>query len=120
MAQTAAVLAILLRFAWIAGQWRCFQKMGCRGWEAAVPIYRTYLLFHELYGYGWQMLYLFLPLYNIYAYLKYHVHLARSFNQRVLFGIGLALLPFLFFPVLGFGGAVYLDGSARQTVPSAS
>ena len=32
-------------------------------------------------------------------------------------GLGLTLLPFLFFPILGFGGAVYLDGSLNVRQP---
>lgn len=35
----------------------------------------------------------------------------RSGRRGAWFGLGLALAPFLFFPLLGFGGAVYLDGS---------
>ena len=37
--------------------------------------------------------------------------LAFAFNRSARFGLGLALLPSFFFPLLGFGGAVYLDGS---------
>lgn len=94
-----------------AGRWRCFQKMGCRGWEAAVPVYRTWLLFHELYGDGRRMLRLLLPFYNVYLFFRYNSDLALAFNRGARFGLGLALLPFLFFPILGFGSAVYLDGS---------
>lgn len=104
--------ALLLWLAGTAGRWRCFQKMGCRGWEAAVPVYRTWLLFHELYGSGRRMLRLLLPFYNVYIYLRYGADLALAFNRGAWFGLGLALLPCLFFPILGFGGAVYLDGSA--------
>lgn len=103
--------AALFRLAWTAGQWRCFQKMGCRGWEAAIPAYRTWLLFHELYGGGWKALRLLLPFYNVCVLLRLGVDLAFAFNQSARFGLGLALLPPLFFPILGFGKAVYLDGS---------
>ena len=48
--------AALLWLAGTAGRWRCLRKMGCRGWEAAVPVYRTWLLFHELYGSGRRIL----------------------------------------------------------------
>ena len=106
-------VALLLWLAGTAGRWRCFQKMGCRGWEAAVPVYRTWLLFHELYGSGRRMLRLFLPIYNVYILLQVSADLALAFNRGAWFGLGLALLPCLFFPILGFGGAVYLDGSVR-------
>ena len=103
--------AALLRLAWTAGQWRCFQKMGCQGWEAAIPVYRTWLLFHELYGSGRKALWLLLPVYNVCVLLRLGVDLALAFNRSARFGLGLALLPSLFFPILGFGKAVYLDGS---------
>lgn len=103
--------AALLWLADTAGRWRCFQKMGCRGWEAAVPVYRTWLLFHELYGSGWKALRLLLPVYNLYILLRLGRDLAFTFNRSARLGLGLALLPFLFFPILGFGGSVYLDGS---------
>lgn len=103
--------ATLLRLAWTAGQWRCFQKMGCQGWEAAIPLYRTWLLFHELYGSGWRALRLLLPVYNLYILLRLGHDLAFAFNRSARFGLGLALLPFFFFPILGFGDSVYLDGS---------
>lgn len=103
--------AALLWLAGTAGRWRCFQKMGCRGWEAAVPVYRTWLLFHELYGSGRGALRLLLPFYNVYLLLRLGADLAFAFNRSARFGLGLALLPALFFPILGFGGAVYLDGS---------
>lgn len=106
-----AAAAALLWLAGTAGRWRCFQKMGCRGWEAAIPVYSTWLLFHELYGDGWKMLGLLLPFYNFCLFLRLRVFLARAFNRGAWFGLGLALLPFLFFPLLGFGGAAYLDGS---------
>lgn len=106
-----AAAAALLWLAETAGRWRCFKKMGCRGWEAVIPVYTTWLLFHELYGDGWRMLSLLLPFYNFYLLLRHRVFLARAFNRGAWFGLGLALAPFLFFPLLGFGGAVYLDGS---------
>ncbi|MHC4607720.1 MAG: DUF5684 domain-containing protein [Planctomycetota bacterium] len=33
---------------------------------------------------------------------------ARSFGKGFLFGLGLLFLPFIFYPVLGFGGARYV------------
>ena len=35
------------------------------------------------------------------------VELAKKFGQGVGFAIGLILLPFIFFPILGFGSAQY-------------
>lgn len=114
MNTTGFAAVLLLWLAAAAGRWRCFEKMGCRGWEAVIPFYSTWLLFHELYGKGRRMLYLFLPFYNLYFLFRHSVRLAFAFNRSARFGAGLALLPWVFFPVLGFGKAVYLDGSAEK------
>ena len=39
------------------------------------------------------------------------IDLAKSFGKGVGFGIGLLLLPFIFFPILGFGSAKYQGGA---------
>ena len=70
------------------------QKMGCQGWEAVVPVYRTWLLFHELYGSGRRMLRLLLPVYNVYILFRCGADLALAFNRSAWFGLGLTLLPF--------------------------
>ena len=93
--------AAALWLAGTAGRWRCFQKMGCRGWEAVVPVYRTWLLFHELYGSVRRILRLLLPVYNVYILFRCGADLALAFNRSAWFGLGLTLLPFLFFPILG-------------------
>lgn len=113
----AIAAALLLLLCWTAGWWRCFEKMGCQGWEAAIPVYRVWLLFHELYGSGRKALRLLLPFYNVYVLLRLGVDLAFAFNRSARFGLGLALLPCFFFPILGFGGSVYLDGSLCGAKP---
>jgi hypothetical protein len=52
------------------------------------------------------------------------IDLAKSFGKGVGFGIGLLLLPFIFFPILGFGSAQYQGptalgaGTARPPQPA--
>jgi len=42
--------------------------------------------------------------------------MAKSFGKGVGFGIGLALLGIIFWPILGFGSAQYQGPSASQAV----
>ena len=95
----------------LAGRWRYFQKMGHQGWEGVVPISSTYGLFKELYGNGWHFLLLLVPFYNIYVFFKLWIDLAHAFNQSTGFGVGLALAPYVFSSLLGFGNYTYGDGS---------
>jgi zinc transporter ZupT len=71
-------------------------------------------LSEQLYGNGWKMLLLLVPLYNIYLIFKLNIDLAHAFNKGTGFGIGLVLLPFVFSLMLAFGSAVYRDGSYEK------
>ena len=94
-----------------AGAWRIFEKMGREGWEGIIPFYNLYVLFDELYGSGWKMLLLLIPIYNIYVAVKFNIDLSHAFHLHGAYAIGLLFLPVVFYPVLGFGDAVYLDGN---------
>ncbi len=95
----------------LAATWRIFQKMGRQGWEGIIPIYNTYVMFQEVYGNGWRMLLTLIPLYDIYLAFELYIRLAKKFNQKAGFGVGLVLLYPIFALILAFGKAVYGDGS---------
>ena len=109
------MLELLVTIISLAASWRIFQKMGRNGWEGIIPLYNTYVLFEELYGNGWRMLLLLIPLYNIYLAFKLNVDLADRFHQGVGFGVGLTLLYPVFGCILAFGNAVYEDGSQANS-----
>ena len=46
------------------------------------------------------------------------IDLAKSFGKGVGFGIGLLLLPIIFFPILGFGSAQYQGPTAGSLAPA--
>ena len=98
-----------------AGAWRVFEKMGREGWEGIIPFYSTFVLFEELYGSGWKILLFLIPFYNIYVAIKFNIDIAREFNLHGAYGIGLLFLPVVCYPLLGFGDAVYKDGSFART-----
>ncbi len=101
------ILAVIV----LVAQWFVFQKMGREGWEGIIPFYSTYVLFEILYGDGWRMLLLLIPFYNIYIFIKMFIDLAHAFNQSTGFGWGLALLSFIFMPILGLSKDIqYGDG----------
>lgn len=101
----------------MAGSWMVYKKMGRQGWEGIVPIYNTYVLCQELYGNGWKFLLPLIPFYNIYFAIKMMIDLAKAFNLGAGFGIGLLLLPFVFWLILAFGSTQYKDGSYANTQP---
>ena len=53
-----------------------------------------------------------IPLVNFIILIILFIDLAKSFGKGVGFGIGLILLPIIFFPILGFGSATYQGPAA--------
>ena len=55
----------------------------------------------------WWFILLIIPLVGIIVAIVVSLDIAKNFGQGAGFGIGLALLPFIFYPILGFGDAKY-------------
>jgi len=99
----AAVIGIIV----IVGMWKVYVKAGKPGWAAIVPIYNVVVLLEIVGRPVWWVLLLFIPLVNVVIGIIVLVELAKCFGQGVGFAIGLLLLSFIFFPILGFGDARY-------------
>jgi uncharacterized membrane protein YhaH (DUF805 family) len=91
----------------IASMWKIFEKAGRPGWAAIVPIYNIVVMLEIIGKPVWWIVLFFIPLANIYVAVMIPILMARSFNQSTGFGIGLLLLPVVFYPMLGFGDARY-------------
>lgn len=98
-------LAILVGI--IAGVWKVFAKAGQPGWGAIVPIYNIYLITQIAGRPWWWLLLTFIPFVNIVILVMLMIDVAKKFGKGVGFGLGLAFLGFIFFPILGFGDATY-------------
>jgi hypothetical protein len=91
----------------VASLWRVFAKAGKPGWAAIVPIYNVIVLL-EIVGrpIWWLVLYL-IPVVNFVIAIIITFDLAKAFGQSSGFGLGLLLLPIVFYPILAFGGSSY-------------
>lgn len=95
----------------MVGMWKVYAKAGKPGWAAFVPIYNVIVLLEIAGRPAWWIVLYFLPFVNIVAAILVSLDIARKFRQSQAFGIGLALLPAVFFMILGYGKAQY-DPSA--------
>jgi hypothetical protein len=102
-------LAIIV--AVIAGFWKAFEKAGEPGWAAIIPIYNVYVMVKVSDNPWWWLILFFIPILNIIAVFKISIDVAKQFGQGVGFGLGLAILSFIFWPLLGFGDYQYSGGS---------
>ncbi len=91
----------------IAGLWKTFEKAGQPGWGCLIPIYNVYLMTQIAQKPGWWVIMFFIPLVNIIFAIMLYNEIAKRFGQGIGFTIGLILLPFIFFPMLGFGDYSY-------------
>ena len=87
----------------IAGWWLTFSKAGRPGWGAIIPIYNVYLIRKVAGRPGWWLLLFLIPFVNIAIAIIVGIDIAKSFAKSAGFGVGLALLGFIFAPMLGFG-----------------
>ena len=65
------------------------------------------------------LLLLFVPVVQFYALYRINVGVARTFGKGTGYGLGLAYLPFIFFPLLVFGDAQYQGRSTDRVAPGA-
>lgn len=98
----------------IASGWIVFTKAKQPGWAVLIPIYNAYVLTQIVGRPWWFILLLLIPIVNIVVAVLLSIDLAKSFGKDVLFGIGLALLGFIFYPILAFSDAAYKGPSANQ------
>jgi hypothetical protein len=103
---------------WALMWWKVFEKAGEPGWASIVPIYNYCVLFKISGKPMWWVVVAFIPfvggLILIVLMILAMIDLAPKFGKDTGFAIGMILLPFVFFPILGFGSAQY---SSVPSVP---
>ena len=101
------IIMIAVFAAVVAGIWKAFEKAGRPGWGSLVPIYNLILLLGIAGKPTWWMVLFLIPLVNMVVAILVSIEIAKKFGQGTGFGLGLALLPMIFYPLLGFGDAKY-------------
>ncbi|MCC6586191.1 MAG: signal peptidase I [Bryobacterales bacterium] len=107
---TIVMLAVALVV--VASMWKVFTKAGKPGWAVIVPIYNIVVLLEITGKPIWWIILLFIPIVNFVIAILVYVSLAKCFGKGAGFAVGLLLLGFIFFPILGFGDARYLGPKA--------
>jgi len=104
------VYAVIIVLA-IAGLWKIIDKTGQPGaWALLYIICQPIGVIPLLKATGrpmWWIVLFFIPFVNLVALVIVMIDLAKSFGKGTGYGVGLALLPFIFLPMLGFGRDEY-------------
>lgn len=89
------------------GTWKVLEKGGKAGWTSIVPNLNTYKLLQISKLPEWYIVFVLIPWVGPLALfvlsILIAINIAKAFKQDMLFTIGLILLPFIFYPILGLG-----------------
>ena len=97
----------------IAGMWKTFEKAGQPGWGALIPVLNLFYLLEIADKETWWLVLFFIPVINFFISIIVMIDVAKNFGKGPGYGLGLALLSVIFWPLLGFGDAEYVgDQSA--------
>jgi len=93
-----AVIVLML-----VSMWKVYEKMGRQGWEGIIPIYNWYVLLPLVGKPVWWLILFFIPVVNVIIAILVCIAWAERFGKTPLFGVGMAILGFIFIPILAFG-----------------
>ena len=113
MENTVLLVQLVFVVAVLAGLWKVFEKAGQPGWAAIVPFYNLFVLVQVAGKPGWWFVLVLIPVVNAIIMLLVCMSIAEKFGKGGGYGIGLWLLGFVFFPMLGFSDAQYQGGGAE-------
>lgn len=101
----ACVVPLVIMVPMFIGMWKAFEKAGEPGWAGIVPIYNV-MVMARIVGREetWALLTL-IPVAGIYFFFVLTIEFCEKFGKEAGFAVGLVLLPFIFWPMLGFGDA---------------
>jgi len=91
----------------IASFWVVFTKASQPGWAAIVPIYNLVVLLKIANKPLWWILLMLIPLVNLIISIVVSIAVAKNFGKTTIFGLGLAIVPFICYPILAWGDAEY-------------
>lgn len=110
------IISLLIGLLMIVAMWKVFTKAGQPGWASIIPIYNLYIWCKIVGRPWWWILLMLIPFVNFIILIILCIDTAKSFGKGAGFGIGLALLGIIFWPILGFGSAQYQGAAATPKI----
>lgn len=118
----ASPVATLLWLAVVAlvvvSMWKLFVKAGKPGWAAIIPFYNMIVLLEIVGRPLWWFVLLLVPFVNIVVAIIVTHDMSKSFGRGLGTTLLLLFLPFIGYPLLGFGDAKYVGPSAGSPAPT--
>lgn len=104
------IVILIVALIQMVAMWVIFDRAGHPGWAAIVPFYNMWVLAEVADLSGWLGLLMCFspsipfvgPFVQLVLWAVISINVAKAFDRSVLFGIGLTIFPFIFYPVLAF------------------
>lgn len=110
---TSILLIIVVAFS--IGLYKLFEKAGEAGWKALIPVYNWFVWLKLIGKPSWWIVLTLIPIVNVLVLVAMVIDLAKAFGKHGLGHHAAALLlPFYFFPKIGFDPKVSYLGPAEQ------
>lgn len=101
------LIFLVVIIAIIIGGCKVFTKAGEPGWASIVPIYNTIILLKIVDKPTWWIILLLIPPISFVFGIIVCIELAKKFGKGTGYGIGIAIFPYIFIPMLGFSDAKF-------------
>ncbi|WP_341907650.1 DUF5684 domain-containing protein [Fluviicola taffensis] len=99
----------------IISMWKVYEKANKPGWAAIVPVYNLIILLEIAKKPTWWVAMYFVPFANIVFMIMTMNSVSKNFGKDEGFTVGLVLLGVVFWPILAFGSARYVDAKVAAT-----
>lgn len=101
------IFMLLVAVVLIAAMWKVFEKAGEPGWAALIPIYNFIVLLKIAGKPAWWIVLMLIPFVNFVIAIVLSLAIAKNFGKGAGFGLGLAFLGPVFYPLLAWGDSRY-------------
>ena len=92
-ASVIGIISVLYTFSW----WKIFSKCNQSGWKVLIPFYNLFIITKIIKKpIWWNIIYLLIPV----AHIIVAIQIAKLFEKKILFIIGLIVLPLIYYPIL--------------------
>ena len=104
----AIILLVIGLFGTVAvGLWKTLVKAGERGWAWIIPFYNVFVFLRVARLPAWYLILMLVPIVNLIPLALMYHGIAKNFGKGTGFAVGIWLLPWIFYPILGFGSATF-------------
>jgi len=107
------IAALIVWVLVIAGYWKMFSKAGEAGWQSIIPIWNLLVLLRIVGRPWWWILLYLIPFVNIIIWVIVSYDTAKSYGHGWGYAIGIILIPYVFYVLLGFGDSQYVGKGAQ-------